>query len=123
MKKTKVLVVDDSSFFRTAIQTFLETRSEIELVGLCESGEDCLERISELSPDVVIMDVSMPGIDGAQVSRRLKKTHPKTKIIICTIFVEKEAQDFARRASADDYFVKGQPLADLLEKILDVAHS
>lgn len=121
MKKTKVLVVDDSPFFRVAIESFLGPRPEIELIGLCESGEQCLKRISGLSPDVVIMDVNMPGLDGVQVSRRLKKAHPKTKVIICTIFTEKEAQGYAQRASADDYFVKGEPLADLLEKTHSVS--
>lgn len=117
MKNIKVFLVDDSIAFQSAAKTFLETEPEIEVVGCCESGEECSKLIPELCPDVVIMDVRLPGIDGPEASRQLKQSNPKLKVIICTIFEEKEAEEYAKRAKADDCFVKGAPLSLLSEKV------
>ena len=112
-----MLVVDDNGLFRESIKSFLEAQPEIDLIGLVDSGEQCLEFISEYVPDLVMMDVRMSGLDGAETARKLKKRYPHVKVIICTIWAEKEAQNYAVRAGADDYFVKGEPLSALLKKI------
>lgn len=113
----KTLVVDDSALFRESIKSFLEAQSEIDLIGLVDSGEQCLKFINEYVLDLVMMDVRMSGLDGIVTTQRLKKKYPHIKIIICTVWAEKEARAYATRAGADDYFVKGEPLSALLKKI------
>ena len=117
MKKIKTLVVDDSHPFRESIKVFLQEQPEIELVGLVESGEKCLEFVNQNSVDLVIMDARMSGMDGPETTETLKKKHPDIKVIICTIWAEKEARDYAPQSGALYYFIKGEPLSSLLKKI------
>lgn len=117
MRKIKTLVVDDSSAFREAIKVYLQEQPEIELIGLVESGVGCLKFLSQNSADLVLMDVRMSGLDGPETTENLKKKHPDIKVIICTIWEEKEVRNYAMQAGIDDYFVKGEPLSSLLQKI------
>lgn len=115
--KVKAAIVDDSARFREALKIHLDQDSSLELVGLFESGETFLKYARRHPVDIVIMDARMPGLDGAQTTRKLKRKHAKTKVIICTILEDSEAKFFAEQAGADDYFVKGEPIASLFGKI------
>ncbi|MCK4777177.1 MAG: response regulator transcription factor [Actinomycetia bacterium] len=117
MKKIKTLIVDDSSLSRESLKMFLEDRKEIELVGLLESGEECVKFVKKTLPELIIMDARMPGIDGPTATKDLKKENPDIKVIIFTIWAEQEAKDYAKNCGADDYFIKGEPLTLLMEKI------
>ena len=117
MDKIKTLVVDDSPSFIESIKCYLQDQPEIEVVGFLESGAECYEFIDKNPVDLVIMDARMSGLDGPQTTEKLKKKHPDIKVIICTIWAEKNVRNYAFQAGADDYFIKGEPLSDLLQKI------
>jgi two-component system invasion response regulator UvrY len=76
-----VLLVDDHQLVRTGIQALLNSDNEIQVVAVAESGEQAVEMVGELAPDVVLMDVSMPGIGGVEASRRILRQNPAVKII------------------------------------------
>lgn len=120
MGNIRTLIVDDSPSFRETLQTYLDEQPGIELVGVAENGEECLGIVARQQIDVVIMDARMPGLDGPQTTQKLKQDHPGIKVIICTIWAEQEARDYAAEAGADDYFVKGDKTSVLLGKIFSV---
>ena len=80
----KVLVVDDHALVRMGIRRLLDELPDIEIVGEAESGELALTVVKEMQPDVILLDMKMPGMDGWEVTRRLKKTNPEIKIIVLT---------------------------------------
>ncbi|RUR10209.1 two-component system response regulator LetA [Legionella septentrionalis] len=80
----KVLIVDDHALVRMGIRRLLEDMSDMEVVGEAESGEVALTLVKAKQPDVVLLDMKMPGIDGWEVTRRLKKSHPQVKVIAVT---------------------------------------
>ncbi|HID06318.1 MAG TPA: chemotaxis response regulator protein-glutamate methylesterase [Armatimonadetes bacterium] len=84
-KKIRVLVVDDSAFARRALQRMLETDSDIEVIGTARNGEQALQLISELDPDVITLDIMMPGMDGLAVLRRLMHTHPVPVVLVSSL--------------------------------------
>jgi DNA-binding NarL/FixJ family response regulator len=117
MDKINVLVVDDSAVFRESIVVSLQGQDGVEIIGSVTSGEECLDFVKENPIDLILMDVRMPGLDGPQTTSELKKRYPDIKVIVCTIWPEKETRNYALQAGADDYFIKGEPLAVLKEKI------
>ncbi len=80
----KVLIVDDHALVRMGIRRILEDQPDIEVVGDAENGEKALMLVKSHKPDIVLLDMKMPGIDGWEVTRRLKKSHPKVKVIAVT---------------------------------------
>jgi DNA-binding NarL/FixJ family response regulator len=107
--------------FLNSIKICLEEQPEIELVGLLESGEACLEFADKNAIDVVIMDAHMPSMDGIQATQELKKKYPKIKVILCTVWDEAKAKVYAKKAGADSYFLKGKFYAELIDKIKELA--
>lgn len=116
-KKIKTLVVDDSKSFRESISVCLQDYNAVEVIDIVESGTECLNFVDKNPVDLVLMDARMSGLDGPQTTQKLKEKYPHIRVIICTIWAEKEVRNYAMRAGADDYFVKGEPLSILLKKI------
>jgi DNA-binding NarL/FixJ family response regulator len=116
-KKIKTLIVDDNAFFRETAKMFLEEQEKIELIGCVNSGSECLNFVDKNPPDLILMDARMSGLDGPQTTQKLKEKYPNIKVTICTIWAEKEAHNYAIQSGADDFFVKGNPLSALLQKI------
>jgi two-component system invasion response regulator UvrY len=90
----KVLLTDDHALVRNGIRRLLEDCEQIEIIGEADSGESCMQLSQSLKPDVILMDVNMPGIGGVEASRRILQRNPAQKIIILTIHAE---QTFPRR--------------------------
>ena len=118
----RVLIVDDHEIIRTGIVYSLSTFHDLELVGEAGSGEEAVELCSETQPDVVLMDMLMPGMDGVQTTQAIKKQHPQMQILALTSFHDKERVWQAMQAGAAGYLVKGVSASELAAAIR-VAHA
>lgn len=102
----RVLVVDDHQVVRRGLRTFLEVQPDIEVVGEAGDGEEGVERAGELAPDVILMDVRMPGVDGIEALRRLRDNGSKARVLVVTSFTEQRTVVPALRAGAAGYVYK-----------------
>ncbi|MER5769954.1 response regulator transcription factor [Streptomyces sp. NPDC001985] len=105
-KVVRVLLVDDHQVVRRGLRTFLEIQDDIEVVGEAGDGEEGVARAEELKPDVVLMDVKMPGTDGIEALRRLRDLANPAKVLIVTSFTEQRTVVPALRAGASGYVYK-----------------
>ena len=87
-KAIRVLIVDDHAIVREGLRTFLGMLEDIELVGEAASGELALEAVARGKPEIVLMDLVMPGMDGIETTRRLRAEHPEVKVIALTSFTD-----------------------------------
>lgn len=106
MGKIKVLIVDDHAVVRDGIKAMLSIHDDIEVVGDAAEGREAIEKARELVPEVVIMDIAMPGMDGFEATRRILKENPKTKVLILTQHDSKEYILAAIKAGATGYVPK-----------------
>lgn len=102
----KVLLVDDHQVVRRGLRTFLEVQDDIEVVGEASDGAEGVARAEELKPDVVLMDVKMPGMDGVEALRRLRELDNPARVLIVTSFTEQRTVVPALRAGAAGYVYK-----------------
>jgi DNA-binding NarL/FixJ family response regulator len=102
----KVLLVDDHQVVRRGLRTFLEVQDDIEVVGEAADGAEGVERAEELRPDVVLMDVKMPGTDGIEALRRLRELDNPARVLVVTSFTEQRTVIPALRAGAAGYVYK-----------------
>lgn len=116
-----VLVVDDSPIFRDGLHRALDLVEDIKIVGISSSGEQALRQTQQLQPHVVLLDVNLPGINGLQVTRRLKADHHKVGVIIITGYHDTEQVIHAIRTGASAYCAKDIHAAKLISIIRDVA--
>lgn len=117
MDKTKVLVVDDHAIMRDGIRAMLSVLEDVDVVGEASDGKQALERVQELDPDVVIMDIAMPDMDGIEATRRIRKKNPKTKVLILTQYDNKEYILSAIKAGANGYVPKRALGSDLVTAV------
>jgi DNA-binding NarL/FixJ family response regulator len=118
----RVLLVDDHQVVRRGLRTFLEVQDDIEVVGEAADGAEGIARAAELNPDVVLMDVKMPGTDGIEALRTLREQHNPARVLIITSFTEQRTVVPALRAGAAGYLHKDiDPLA--LARAIRSAHS
>ncbi|CAM5616815.1 Response regulator transcription factor OS=Streptomyces tendae OX=1932 GN=GUR47_13615 PE=4 SV=1 [Streptomyces tendae] len=102
----KVLLVDDHQVVRRGLRTFLEVQDDIEVVGEAADGAEGVERAQELKPDVILMDVKMPGMDGVEALRRLRELDNHARVLVVTSFTEQRTVVPALRAGAAGYVYK-----------------
>ncbi len=116
-KSTSILIVDDHEVVRNGIRSYLETLPEFCVVGEAESGEKAIRLVSELIPDVVLMDLIMPGTDGIETTRRVKQISPRTQVVVLTSYHE-DAHIFpALKAGAISYVLKDMRMDQLAEAL------
>jgi DNA-binding NarL/FixJ family response regulator len=119
--KIRVLIVDDQSLIRAGIQALLSRKPDIEVVGYAVDGAEALRQVAALDPDVVLMDIRMPGMDGVEATRRLVASRARASIIILTTFHDDANVFSALAAGARGYLLKDTDHKELAEAIRIVA--
>jgi len=115
--KIRVMIVDDHAVVRSGLATFLMTCDDIEMVGEASNGEKALKICSTVQPDVVLMDLVMPGMDGATATRMILEQHPETQVIVLTSFKDEGLVQKALQAGAISYLLKDVSSEDLAAAI------
>ncbi len=117
MQIIRTLIVDDNASFRQCVKEFLASEPDIEVVGEAADGQEAILKARELKPDLVLMDVRMPGINGIGATRQLKDEMPELKVIVLTIFDLEEYREVAMASGANGYVIKKSLVQELLPAI------
>ncbi|MBC7974704.1 MAG: response regulator transcription factor [Myxococcales bacterium] len=117
----RVLLVEDHTIVREGLRALLGGRDDIELVGEAEDGQAAVEAASRLKPDVVVMDLNLPRLDGVEATKAIRSGDPATQVLILSMYATEEHVRPAIRAGACGYLLKGSGLADLIAAIRAVA--
>ncbi len=122
MRQIKVMVVDDHPFFRQGLRDVLSAEQDLHIIGEASDGEEALRLIRELTPDVVVMDVNIPSLNGIQVTRKLRMEHSPVNVVILTAYDDEEQVFHAIRAGASAYYPKDVTPESLVTAIREVSH-
>ena len=117
MNKIKVLLAEDHTIVRKGLRYILNTDSGIEVIGEAENGREALKMVEQLHPDVVLMDISMPSLNGLVATRKIKKQFPEIKVLILTMHETEEYIFQILRAGASGYMVKKAATTELISAI------
>ncbi len=112
-----ILIVDDHEVVRNGIRAYLETLPEFQVVGEAASGAEAVKLVQDLIPDVVLMDLIMPGMDGIETTREVRKVSPRTQVVVLTSYHEDEHIFPALKAGAISYVLKDLKMEKLAETI------
>jgi DNA-binding NarL/FixJ family response regulator len=119
--RVRVVIADDQRLFAEALEAILSTDGRIDVVGRALDGRGALALAVEHTPDIVLMDIEMPVMDGIDATRRIRAEVPKTRVIVLTGSAAAQDVDRARTAGATGYVTKDQIAGDLVLAILDAA--
>lgn len=117
----RILIADDHTLFREGLQSLFESLPDLEVVGEAATGEEAMAQALELQPDVVLMDVQMPGVNGIQATRRILQASPHIGVVIVTMFEDDDSVFAAMRAGARGYVLKGADQEEMLRVLRAVA--
>jgi DNA-binding NarL/FixJ family response regulator len=120
MEPTRVLIADDHAPFRDGLRALLQPEADVELAGEAADGDEVIARARDLQPDVILMDLQMPGVNGVEASRRILATSPHISILVLTMFEDDDSVFAALQAGARGYLLKGAPKAEILRAIRGV---
>ena len=115
-----VLLADDHDLVRTGIRRLLEDVDDIRVVGEAHSGEEAVRQVRELEPDVVLMDLSMPGMGGMEATRKIAAANPRTRVIVLTMHADKLYPQHLLKAGARGYLTKGASVTEIVHAIRQV---
>ena len=121
-KRLRVLIVDDHEALRAGVRAALQTRPGVEVCGEATNGREALDKARELRPDLVILDITMPVLDGFSAAREISKQLPGVAILLLTMHESPNMVHVAKSSGACGYVGKSQGLATLLKAIDAVAH-
>jgi two-component system, NarL family, response regulator LiaR len=116
-EKITVLITDDHSVVRQGVRVFLETQPEIEVLGEADSGQQAIDMCSELAPDVVLLDLLMPKMNGVEATRQIKQVSPRSNIVILTSYHDDEFIVPAIKAGALSYLLKDVSPSELIAAV------
>ena len=119
ISSVRVLIADDDPLFMDALEAILGIESQIEIAGRAQDGEEAMRLAGELSPDVVLMDLSMPVVDGFEASRRIRLESLATAVVVLTGSSYAEDMEKAYDAGAAGYVTKDRIAQDLVRTVLD----
>jgi DNA-binding NarL/FixJ family response regulator len=116
----KVMLVDDHAVLRDGLKNILDLEEDIEVTGVAVSGHEALENVSSINPDIILMDINIPDMNGVEVTKIMKKRYPDIKIIMLTMYSHDEYFMSAIREGADGYLLKDSPSQHVVEAIRTV---
>lgn len=117
MSKIRVLLVDDHALFREGIGMIIASQPDMEVVGEAGDGMEAVVKAAELKPDLILMDIQMPGVDGIEATRRIKRDSPGTTIVMLTVRDDEEKLFDAIKNGAQGYLLKKMRSAELVEMV------
>jgi NarL family two-component system response regulator LiaR len=117
MSPIKIILADDHTMFREGLRAIINGESDMAVVGEARDGFEVLEKVNELTPDVVLMDINMPRLDGIKATRHLSAQHPQARVIILTMYGQDQYVFESIRAGAWSYILKDAPARRLIETI------
>jgi len=121
-KPIRVMIVDDHAVVRSGLTAFIHAYDDLELAGDARTGEEAVRLCAEVKPDVVLMDLIMPGMDGAEATQAIRQNFPQTQVLVLTSFKEEALVQKMLRAGAIGYLLK-DVLADELAEAIRLAHA
>ena len=119
-EKVSILIVDDHAVLRSGLRLLLEFQGEFQVVGEAASGEEALEQIRELSPNIVVMDLVMPGMDGLTALLRIQESFPQVKVLVVTQHADRGYLLPALQAGASGYILKTASINDIISALRSV---
>src|SRR5262250_3558996 len=120
MPKIKCLLVDDHTLFRQGVRRLLESESDFEVVGEASDGGDAVEKAREMRPDIVLMDIGMPGLSSFESARQIKKNRPETKVLFLTMYDDEDYLVEGMEVGASGYVLKDSPSNQLVAAVRDI---
>ncbi len=121
MEPIRVLIADDHLFFRGGLRVLLDSVADTEVVGEASTGDEAIAQATTLQPDVILMDLHMPGLNGIEATRRILRTSPHIGILVVTMYEDDDSVFAAMRAGARGYLLKGADQAEMLRAIQAVS--
>lgn len=113
----RVIIVDDHAFIRRGVQTILQSFPEWELCGEASNGSDAVRLVDQVHPEIVLMDVTMPGMNGLEATRIIHNAHPQVKIILLTLHESAEVLRSGFTAGASGYLLKADAEEELIKAL------
>lgn len=120
MTKIRVLLADDHTLFRQGIRTLIAAEPDMEVVGEASNGSEAIARALETRPDIVLMDIGMPGLSCFEATRQIKKARPETKVIFLTMYDDEDYLIQGMEVGASGYILKDSPAQQLIAAMRDV---
>ena len=120
-RNIRILVADDHAIFREGLQAVLGSEPDMEVVGEAATGTEVVERAARLRPDVILMDIQMPGINGIEATRRILDANPNVGVVVLTMFEDDDSVFSAMRVGARGYVLKGADPSEILKVLRAVA--
>jgi DNA-binding NarL/FixJ family response regulator len=117
----RIVIADDHGVVREGLRAVLGSESDMEVVGEAATGKEVLERATEVRPDVILMDIQMPDLNGIEATRRILEVNPEVGVVVLTMFEDDDSVFSAMRAGARGYVLKGAPPSEILKVLRAVA--
>src|SRR5947208_17064052 len=120
MAKIRIMLADDHTLFRQGIRTLISAEPDMEVISEASNGGDAVDKANEVRPDVVLMDIGMPGLSSFEATRQIKKNRPETKVLFLTMYDDEDYLVECMQVGAGGYVLKDSPAAQLLGAVREV---
>src|SRR5687767_2424631 len=122
MEPLRIVIADDHVFFRDGVRSLVEMAPDLELVGEAGTGDEAISLAARLQPDVILMDIQMPGTNGIEATRQIVQASPHIRVLMVTMFEDDQSVFTAMRAGARGYLLKGAGYDEMLRAIRAVGN-